>query len=152
MTNFQLFTQICIKLTKKLVSSFSGAPLVLGQAMGDFGFTRFVTAQTRGKPPPSPIQYFIRLSAAPTSEWFFVPGLAKRSFEITKVWTPTILQDYNVLLKPPIGMRLKAKLQLLLRTFQHCVALHLHAQGSSRFSTFYGLWFKVVVSRPFFFP
>jgi hypothetical protein len=39
----------------KLISSLSKAPLVLGQATGDSGFTRFTMAQIRGKPPPSPI-------------------------------------------------------------------------------------------------
>jgi hypothetical protein len=39
----------------KLVNSLSGAPLVLGQATGDFELTSFTTARTQGKPPPSPI-------------------------------------------------------------------------------------------------
>jgi hypothetical protein len=30
------------------------APLVQGQAMGDFELTRLTTAWTQGKPPPSP--------------------------------------------------------------------------------------------------
>jgi hypothetical protein len=38
----------------KLVSSFSGTPLVLGWATGNFRLTRLTTAQTQGKPPPSP--------------------------------------------------------------------------------------------------
>jgi hypothetical protein len=41
--------------TNNLVSSHSGTPLVLGQAAGNSGFTRLTTAQTRAKPPPSPI-------------------------------------------------------------------------------------------------
>ncbi len=43
-------------------------PLVLGQATGNSGLTRLTTTQTRGKPPPSPIQYSLRYSTTPTSE------------------------------------------------------------------------------------
>jgi len=50
------------------------------------------------------ILYFV-LSIAPTSEWLFVPGLPRRNPETVLVWTPGILQSYNSLLKPPIGMR-----------------------------------------------
>jgi hypothetical protein len=53
-TSYSLI-QTCIKPTNMLVSSHSGAPLVLGQAMGNYGLTWLTTAQTRGKPPPSPI-------------------------------------------------------------------------------------------------
>jgi hypothetical protein len=49
------FTRTCIKPNNKLVSSHSGAPLVLGQAMGNLGLTWLIMAQIRGKPPPSPI-------------------------------------------------------------------------------------------------
>jgi len=44
----------CIKLTNKLVRSLSGAPLVLGQATGNFKLTWLTMARTQGKPPPSP--------------------------------------------------------------------------------------------------
>ncbi len=47
---------------------------MLGQAIGNFGLTWFITVRTRGKPPPSPIYYIICLSAAPTSEGLFVSG------------------------------------------------------------------------------
>jgi hypothetical protein len=57
MTSYQLLTRICIQPTNKLVSSLSGAPLVLGQATGDSGLTRLTTARIWGKPPPSPIYY-----------------------------------------------------------------------------------------------
>ncbi len=58
----QLLTQTCIKPTNKLVSSFSRAPLVLGQAMGNLELTRLTTTRARGKPSPSLIQYscFVR--------------------------------------------------------------------------------------------
>ncbi len=106
-----------------------------------------------GKPPPSPIQYFLRLSARHTSEWLFVPGLPKGSLEIGKVWTFTTLRNYNSSLRPPIRVRSKAKLQLLLRAFQQCVARHLHAQGSGRFLTFYDWESNCQFdSQPFFLP
>jgi hypothetical protein len=53
-TSYSL-TRTCIKPTNKLVSSHSGTPLVLGQTTGNTGLTWLTTAQTRGKPPPSPI-------------------------------------------------------------------------------------------------
>ncbi len=106
----QLLTSTCIKPTNKLVSSFSGAILVLGQAMGNYGLTRFTTARTRGKPPPSPIQYSLHLFAAPTSEWLFVPRLPRRNLEILSVWTLGTLQGHHSLLGPPIGMRSKTNL------------------------------------------
>ncbi len=70
----------------------------------DFGLTRFTTARTRRKAPPSPIKYS-RYSAAPTSEWHFFPGLPRRSPETVMVWTPGTLATHNSLLKLPIGMR-----------------------------------------------
>ncbi len=110
-TSFYLLTPICIQPTNKLVSSPFGTPLVLGQATCDFGLTKLTMAQTRGKPPPSPIQYSLCLSMAPTSEWFFIPGLPRRSPETVLVWTFATLQDYNFLFKPLIGMRSEANLQ-----------------------------------------
>ncbi len=122
----------------KLVSSLFRAPLVLGRATSDFGLTRFTTARTRGKPPPFPIQYSLLYSAAPTSKWHFFPGLPRRSPKTVPVWTPGILAIHNSLLRPLIGMRSKANLQVSLRAFQRCVALHLHTLGSGRFLTFCG--------------
>ncbi len=128
----------CIKPTNKLVSLHSGAPLVLGQATGDPRLTRLTTARTRGKPPPFLIQYSLRLSTAPTSEWLFVPGLPRRSPKIVPVWTPGNLGAHNSQLRPLIGIRSKANLQLSSRAFQQCVTLHLHTPGFSRFPTFSG--------------
>jgi len=73
---------------------------------------------------------------APTSEWLFVPGLPRRSLEIVPVWTLGALHNHNSLLRPLIEMRSKANLYLSSRAFQRCVALDLHAPGSSRFPTF----------------
>ncbi len=106
-----------------------------------------------GKPPPSPIYYSLRLSAAPTSEWLFVLGFPRRSPEITMVWTPAILRDYNSLLRPPIGTRYKSNLQLSSRAFQWCIALYLHAPWSGRFLTFSGRESNCQFDfRPFFLP
>ncbi len=95
-------------------------------------------AQTQGKPPPSPIQYSLCLSTAPTSEWLFVPGLPRRSPEIVSIWTPKTLGVHNSFLRPLIEMKFKAKLQLSSRAFQRCVALRLQTPGSGRFLTFNG--------------
>ncbi len=136
-----------------MVSSFSGAPLMLGQATGNSGLTRLTTARTRGKPPPSPIQYSLHYSAAPTSEWHFFLGLPKWSPETVPVQIPGTLGIHNFLLKPLIRMRSKANLQLSLRAFQQCVALHLYTLGSGRFPTFSGRESNLQFdSRPFFRP
>jgi hypothetical protein len=49
--------------------------------MGNSGLIWLTTARTRGKPPPSPIYYSLHYSAAPTSQWYFFPGLPRRSRE-----------------------------------------------------------------------
>ncbi len=141
----QLLTQTCIKPTNKLVSSLSGTPLVLKQAMGNPRLTRLTTARTQGKPPPSPIQYTLCLSAAPTFKQFFVPRLPRKSLETIPVWTPGTLQGHNYLLKPPIGMRSQENLYLSSKAFQRCIALHLHAPGSGQFPTFQWSRVKLLV-------
>ncbi len=133
-----LITRTCIKPTNKLVSSHSETLAMLGRTTGDLGLTRLTTARTRGKPPPSPIQYSLRYSIAPTSKWHFFPGFPRRGPETIRVWTPDALVAHNSLLKPPIRMRSEANLQLSLRAFQRCVALHLHTPGLGRFPTFSG--------------
>ncbi len=102
---------------------------MLRQATGNPGLTRLTMAQTRGKPPPSPIQYSMRLSTTPTSEWLFVPGLPRRSPETVPIWTLESLRVHNFLFRPSIGMRSKANLQFPLGAFQQCVALQLHTLG-----------------------
>ncbi len=137
------FTQLLISASNQpqLVSSLSRTPLVLGRALGDFGLTRLTTARTREKPPPSPIQYSLRYSAAPTSEWHFFPGLPRRSPEIVPIWTPGILVVHNSLLKPSIEMRSEASLQLSLRAsngVSHFACTHQGRVGSGRFPIFSG--------------
>ncbi len=129
------------------------ALLVLRQATGKLGFTRFTIARTWGKPPPSPLQYTLCFSTSPTSKWHFVPRLPNESLEIPKVGTFTTLGPHNFMCKPPIEMMFEAALQPLLSTFQRHVARHLHARKSGRFSTFNGRQSNYQFnSRPFFWP
>ncbi len=73
-------TQVNLHKTNKQVGQHKvAAPLVLERTTSNLRLTRLTTARTRGKPPPSPIQYSMCLSAAPTPEWLFVPGLPRRS-------------------------------------------------------------------------
>jgi hypothetical protein len=81
----------------KSVSSLSGAPLVLGQATGDYGFTRLTMARNWGKPPPSPIYYTLQLSMGATSKWLFVPGLPSGTPKIPTIETSAILRARNFL-------------------------------------------------------
>ncbi len=149
-----LVTHSNLHQTNQLVGQYYvETPFVLGQAMGDFRFTRLTTAQIRRKPPSSSIQYTLHLFARVTSKWFLVSGLPKRSPKTIKAKTPAILQGYNFVLKPPIGMRSKAKLQLSSKAFQRCAARHLHAWKSCRFLTFCGWESNYQFdSQPFFLP
>jgi hypothetical protein len=79
-TSYSLI-RTCIKPTNKLVSSHFGAPSVLGQAMGNSGLSWLPMAQTRGKPPPSPISYTLRHSTGATSKRLFVLRLPSGSPE-----------------------------------------------------------------------
>jgi hypothetical protein len=101
-------------------------------------FIRLTTAQTWGKPPPSPLYYTLCLSTRSTSKWHFVAGLPNGSPEIPKVGTFATLGAHNFMCKPPIAMRSKAKLLPLLSDFQRYVAHHLHTMKSGRFPTFGG--------------
>ncbi len=145
-------TQVNLHKTNKQVGQHKvGAPLVLGRATNDLGLTRLTMAWTRGKPPPSPIQYTLHLPGRVASEWLFVPGLPNGSLEIAKVESPATLQDYNFLCRPLIKMRSKPKLQPLSRAFQWHVARHLQAKESGRFQTFCGRESNCQFdSRPFF--
>jgi hypothetical protein len=87
-----------------------GAPLVLGQTMGNLGLTKLIIARTQRKPPPSPIYYSLRLFARPTSTRFFILGLLKGNPKTAKVWITATLRDYNFAFRPLIGMRFQAKL------------------------------------------
>jgi hypothetical protein len=55
-------------------------------------------------------EFLTQLSARATFKWLFVPRLPKRSPETAMVGTPTTLQGYNFVFRPPIETRSKAKL------------------------------------------
>jgi len=74
---------------------------MLGQTVGKLKFPRLTTAQTWGKPPPSPLQYILCLSTRPTSKWLFVSGLLSESPKIIKVGIPATLGPHNFVCKPP---------------------------------------------------
>jgi len=69
--------------------------------------TRFTTARTWGKPPPSPLYYTLCLFTRPTSKWHFVSGLPNGSFKIAKVGTLATLGPHNFVCKSSIEMRSK---------------------------------------------
>ncbi len=146
----QLLTRTCTKPTQG-GQCIVGALLVLGRATGKFRLTRFTTARTWGKPPPSPFQYILCLSARATSKWHFVLGFPSGSPEILKVGTLATLGAHNFLCKPPTDMRFRAKLQLSSRSFQQYVACHLHTRKLGQFMTFSGQESNCQFdSRPFF--
>ncbi len=99
---------------------------------------KLTTAQTRGKPPPSPLQYSLQLFTGATSKWHFVPRLPRGSPEIPTIRSPPTLGAHNFTCKPPITMRSKIKLQPSLRAFQRYVARCLHTRKLGRFLTFSG--------------
>ncbi len=112
-----------------------GTLLVHKRAMGKHGFTRLTTAQTWGKPPPSPLQYSLCLATGPTPKRHFVSGFPSWSLEIPKIGTLVILVAHNFVCKPPIEVRSKAKLQPSSRAFQRYVVHHLHARKLGQFPT-----------------
>jgi hypothetical protein len=84
-------TRTCIKPTNKLISSYSGAPLVLGQSMGNFGLTWLTTAQIRGKSPPPPYSILCASLRHPHLDGFLsrdsqggVPKLSR--FGLPELW------------------------------------------------------------------
>jgi hypothetical protein len=120
---------------------------------GQLGFIRFTTAQTWGKPPPSPLYYILYLSMGATSKWHFVPGLPSGSLEISKLGTSVTLGAHNFLCRPPIDIRSEEKLYPFSRAFQWYMAHYLHASKSGQFLTFSGRESNSQFdSRPFFWP
>ncbi len=100
--------------------------------------TRLTTARTRGKPPPSPIQYILQLSAEATSKWLFFPGLSSWSPETVSGWSPRTLDAHSSSPQTRIGTRSEPKLQLLPRALRCRVALLEATLGRGRFPTFSG--------------
>jgi len=103
-----------------------------------FRHTRFTTARTWGKPPPSPLWYTLWLLMGPISKWLFVPELPSGSPEIAILGTLATLGPHNFASKPLMEMRSEVKLYPSSRVFLKYVARHLHARESGRFLTFSG--------------
>ncbi len=55
-----------------------------------------------------------------------------------KIQTPTTLEPYNFLCRPPIEVRFQEKLYPLLKSFQGYMACHLNACNLGQFLTFNG--------------
>ncbi len=140
----QLFTRTCTKPnTRWLVHSWN--TFCAKTNHGQLKLTRLTTVRTWGKPPPSPLQYTLRLSTRPTSKILTIGT--------PTTWTSATLGAYNFACRPVIEMSSKAKLQLQLRAFQRYVTCHLHIRKWGRFLTFSGRESNYQFdSRPFFWP
>ncbi len=92
----QLFSYSVLHQNQPQVGQFTfGHTLAVGTSHRQHGLTCLTMAQTQGKPPPSPIQYSLRCSAAPASKWLLFPGFPRRSLESVPVWTPGTLGAHN---------------------------------------------------------
>ncbi len=122
------------KATNKLVSSHLETLLVLGQATGN------IDSFDSPRPELGEATTFphIVFSTLLNRTYIRMALFQRRSPENILVWTPKTLGVHISQLRPPIGMRSEANLQLSSRAFQRCVALHLHAPGLGRFPTFNG--------------
>jgi hypothetical protein len=78
--------------------------------MGKHRLIRFTMAQTWGKPPPPPLEYYLCLAMGPTPKCHFVLGLPSGSPEIPEIGTLAILEAHNFVCKSLIEVRSKTKL------------------------------------------
>jgi hypothetical protein len=83
---------------------------VHGQATSKHEFTRFTTAQTWEKPPPSPFILLSMPSHKAITQMSFCLRTPKLNPEILEIGTFATLEAHNFVCKPPIEMRSKAKL------------------------------------------
>ncbi len=132
------YSHILTQTKQQIVQCIVGTFLMHERAMSKYRPTRLTTTQTWGKPPPSPLQYFLCLATGPTPKCHFVPRLSRWSLAIPKIGTFATLEAHNFVCKPPIEMKSKTKVQPLSRSFQSYVARHLHARKLGRFLTFSG--------------
>ncbi len=88
-----------------------GIPMIVIslQTTGKHRLTKLTTAQTWGKPPPSPLQYTMCLATRPAPKCHFVLGLPSGSLEILTTWTPSTLGAHNFACRPPIKMKFEEK-------------------------------------------
>ncbi len=117
------------KINHKRVSSHSRTPLGVGTSHGHFDTFDSPRPDPRGKPPPSPVQYFLQLYVEVTSKWLFFPGLPRRSPETVSGQNLKTLGAHISRLRHPIGVRSKPKLQLSSRAFQRHVTFLLQTLG-----------------------
>jgi len=135
------YSAALLGLTFESLEELGVRHLVLGWTMGKLRLTRLTTAQTWGKPSPSPLYYTLCLATMLAFKWHFVP----------KVKTPMNLEAYNFVCRTLMETMSKAKLQPSSRAFQQYVACHLHAKNSKQFPTFNGRKSNYQFdSRPFF--
>jgi hypothetical protein len=127
--------------TNKLVSTPSEPLLVLGQAtcnMDSLDSPRPGLGGSHHLPPYS----ILCVTPPHPHPNGFCPETPKvesqNCLEIVLVWTHGTSQGHKSLLRPPIGTRFEANLELSLRAFQRCVAVPLYTPGSGRFLTFSG--------------
>ncbi len=80
-------------------------------AMGVHELIKLTMAKTWGRPPPSPLKYFLCLAIGATPKCHFPQDSQVRSLlEILEIGIPTTLEAHNFLCKPPIEVKFQAKL------------------------------------------
>jgi hypothetical protein len=88
-----------------------GAFLVHKRNTSKHIFTRFTITQTWGKAPPSPLIILFVLGHGACTQMSFCPETPKLgSLEIFKIRTLMTLEPHDLLYKPIIKVRFKAKL------------------------------------------
>ncbi len=108
-TSYSL-TRTCIKPTNKLVSSLSGAPLVLGQTTGNFGLTWIHHGLDSREAITFPHILYSMLFCGTHIQMAFCLGTPKKeSQNCPNLESHDFTRSYS-LLRPPIGMRSEANL------------------------------------------
>jgi hypothetical protein len=87
-----------------------GTILVHKQAKGIHVLTRLTTAQTWGKPSPSPLSYFLLLTPGAVPKCYYSWDSQVRSPEFFKIKTAATLEAHNFLCRPLIEVRFTTKL------------------------------------------
>ncbi len=112
--------------------------LVHERITGKHELTRFTTARTWGKPPPSPYSILYAWPRDQHPNVILSLDSQVKVLKFPKIKTFATLGVHNFVCRPPIEVRSKAKLQFLSRAFQLNVAHHVHVRKSGRFPTFSG--------------
>ncbi len=83
--------------------------------------------------------YTLCLSAAPTSKWFFLSQDSQGGvLKLSRFRFPKLCKVITFCSNLRLGWGLKKTSSSPWKTFQQCIALHLHAPRLSRFATFSG--------------